>query len=58
MITFTDVISVLLVGLGVAMLVLAIANGGGPLATGVVFGLLFCLAGAGRLWAARKERRS
>ena len=47
------VLSILLVALGVAMLVRALVEGGGPLAAGVVFGLLFCAAGAARLYVER-----
>lgn len=36
--------------IGVAMVVSTIARGGGPLALGVVLGILFALAGAGRLY--------
>ena len=50
----TLVLSLLLVGLGLAMVVTAVARGGGPLATGVVLGLLFAGAGAARLWLARE----
>jgi hypothetical protein len=35
------------------MIVRAVAAGGGALAVGVVFGVLFVAAGAGRLWVAR-----
>ena len=49
----TRVLSALLVIIGVAMLVTTIARGGGPLANGVVLGLLFCGVGAGRLWLSR-----
>ena len=49
----TVVLSSLLVIIGVVMLVSTIARGGGPLATGVVLGILFCLLGAGRLYLAR-----
>ena len=45
--------SVLLVLIGVALLVSTIARGGGPLAIGVLLGLLFVAAGAGRLYLAR-----
>ena len=41
--------------LGLAMVVRTIARGGGPLAIGVVLGLLFVAAGAGRLWAERRR---
>jgi multisubunit Na+/H+ antiporter MnhG subunit len=45
--------------LGVAIVVVAIANGGGPLALGVVVGVLFALLGAGRFYlAGRSGRRS
>ena len=46
--------SVVIIGFGVAMLVLTLARGGGPLAVGVLFGLLFIALGAGRLYLARK----
>jgi hypothetical protein len=46
--------SVVIIGFGVAMLVLTLARGGGPLAVGVLFGLLFIGLGAGRLYLARK----
>ena len=49
----TRVLSAALVVLGVAMLVTTIARGGGPLASGVVLGLLFCALGVGRLLLAR-----
>jgi hypothetical protein len=35
----------------------ALAAGGGALAVGVVFGLLFIAAGAGRLWVTRQSVR-
>jgi len=44
-----------MVGLGVAMLVRTVTAGGGPLATGVLFGVLFCGAGAARLWLGRRR---
>ena len=53
----TAVLSVALVIIGVVMVVRTIAAGGGPLAAGVLLGVLFCLAGAGRLYAARGGRR-
>jgi hypothetical protein len=45
--------SVVIIGFGVAMLVLTLARGGGPLAVGVLFGLLFIALGAGRLYLSR-----
>lgn len=49
----TRVLSGLLLGLGLAMVVTALARGGGALALGVVMGALLALLGAGRLWLAR-----
>ena len=49
----TRVMSVLLMLVGIAMVVSALARGGGALALGVVLGTLLALLGAGRLWLAR-----
>lgn len=49
----TLVLSVLLVIIGAVMVVSTIARGGGPLAVGVLVGLLFAGAGAARLYLAR-----
>ena len=51
----TLLLSSLMVLLGVAMVVRAIAAGGGPLACGVLIGLLFVAAGAARLWTERRR---
>ena len=51
----TLVLSGLMVVLGVAMVVRTLAGGGGPLAVGIVLGLLFVAAGLGRLWAERRR---
>lgn len=48
----TRVLSALLLVIGVAMVVSALARGGGALALGVVLGTLLALLGAGRLWLA------
>jgi hypothetical protein len=45
----------ILVVLGVAILARTIAGGGGPLAVGVLLGLLFVAAGAGRIWLERRR---
>jgi len=50
----TRVLSSLLIVIGIALVVRALAAGGGPAAVGVLLGLLFVAAGAGRLWVARK----
>ena len=47
------VLSALLVVIGLAMVVSALARGGGALALGVVLGVLFAGAGAARLWLSR-----
>ena len=49
----TQVLSVAMLVLGVAMIVRAVTAGGGVLAVGVVLGVLFVAAGLGRLWVAR-----
>ena len=51
--TSTRILSTALLLLGLAMIVVTLAAGGGPLATGVLLGLLFAAAGAGRLWVAK-----
>jgi hypothetical protein len=52
--TSTRLLSTALLVVGVAMIVVTVANGGGPLATGVLLGLLLTAAGAGRLWVASR----
>ncbi len=41
--------------LGLTMIVLTLTRGGGPLATGLLFGVLFTAAGAGRLYVERRR---
>ena len=48
--------SVVMVLIGVVLLISTLAHGGGPLAIGVLLGLLFVAAGAGRLYLARGRR--
>jgi hypothetical protein len=48
--------SAVIVLIGIALLVSTLVRGGGPLAIGVLLGVLFVLAGAGRLYLAREER--
>jgi hypothetical protein len=55
MLLATRVLSGVMVAIGVLLLLQTLTRGGGPLATGVVFGVLFILAGAGRLWAERRR---
>ena len=50
----TRVLSALMVVIGVAIVVRTVAAGGGALALGLLLGLLFVAAGAGRLYAERR----
>jgi hypothetical protein len=51
----TRILSGLMVLVGLAMIVSAVARGGGPLAYGVILGILFIAVGAGRLWTERQR---
>ncbi len=42
--------SVLMIAIGIALLVRTVLAGGGPLATGILLGLMFVLAGVVRLY--------
>ncbi len=53
--TSTRAMSLVMVAIGIALLVRTIVAGGGPLATGVLLGILFIAAGAGRLYFQRKR---
>jgi len=58
MTALTRLLSGLMIFLGVAIVVRTIDAGGGPTAIGIVVGVLFVAAGAGRLYATRAlERR-
>jgi hypothetical protein len=48
------IFSVTIIGFGVAILVVTLVRGGGPLAVGVLFGLLFIALGCGRLYLSRR----
>jgi hypothetical protein len=50
----TQLLPVLMVLIGVALIVRTLVAGGGAAAIGVVLGILFVAAGAGRLWLGRK----
>ncbi len=45
--------SLVFIALGVGILIATLANGGGPLSTGVLLGVLFVAVGIGRLWISR-----
>ena len=54
--TITGVIlPAVMIVLGAAMIVRAAAGGGGPMAIGVLVGLLFIAAGAGRIYLGRRS---
>jgi len=46
----TLVLSIVMTLVGIALVVVTLTNGGGPLARGFIFGVLFALAGAGRTY--------
>ncbi len=50
----TPIFSAALIVIGIALLVRTLAAGGGALAIGVILGILFVAAGAGRLWVSRR----
>jgi hypothetical protein len=52
----TRALSAVILLLGLAMVVSALAHGGGPLALGVVLGTMLALLGVGRLWLARNKQ--
>ena len=51
----TFFMSALIALLGVVLVVTTLARGGGPLALGVIVGVLFALLGAGRMVLARSR---
>ncbi len=48
--TTTRILSLLIIGIGVALVAATLAKGGGPLAKGVLLGAVFVAGGAGRLY--------
>jgi hypothetical protein len=53
----TRLFAVVILGFGAAILVVTLANGGGPLSLGFLLGLLFVGLGAGRLYLATRANR-
>jgi hypothetical protein len=51
----TAFLSALMVIIGLAMIVRTLVAGGGALALGIILGLLFMAAGAGRIWTERRR---
>lgn len=52
----TRLMSTILVVLGAAIIVSTLVNGGGALSTGLLLGVLFIAAGAGRLYVLGRTR--
>ena len=50
----TKLFSLAFAAIGVLLLVVTLANDGGPLSIGFLMGILFVVVGIGRLWIARK----
>ncbi len=53
----TAILSGLMLVLGVAIIVRTVAAGGSPLSIGLLLGVLFVLAGGGRLYLATRSQR-
>jgi hypothetical protein len=51
----TRLFSVVIIAVGVAIVAITLARGGGPLATGLLLGLLFVALGVGRLYLATRR---
>jgi hypothetical protein len=49
--------SLVMLGLGAAIVVITLAGGGGPLSLGILLGIAFLAVGAGRLWLASRMKR-
>jgi len=49
--------SLVFIAVGLAVLVVTLANGGGPLSLGFLMGLAFVGVGVGRLWAGARMGR-
>ena len=54
--SYTRVMSILMIVIGIAILARTIAAGGGVAAAGVLLGILFVLAGAARLYLQYRRR--
>jgi hypothetical protein len=51
-------LSLLFLGLGLTIVAITLAHGGGPLSVGFLMGIVFLAVGAGRLWIASRMNRS
>jgi multisubunit Na+/H+ antiporter MnhB subunit len=52
----TRIFALIITGFGLAILIVTLANGGGPLSSGILLGVLFTLLGAGRLYLSLRTR--
>jgi len=52
----TRLLATLTIGLGLAMIVRTVVAGGGPLAVGLILGVLFVAVGVGRLYLLARPR--
>lgn len=53
----TRAFAVVIIGFGVAIVAVTLANGGGPTSFGLLIGVLFTALGAGRLYLALRRAR-
>jgi thiamine transporter ThiT len=49
-------LSIVMIVIGVILCIRTVAAGGGPLASGLILGVLFVVAGAGRIYVRRLTR--
>ena len=54
--TSTFALSILMIVIGVALCIRTLVAGGGALASGLILGVLFVVAGAGRIYIRRLTR--
>ena len=53
----TAALSATMVAIGIAIVIRTISAGGGATSVGILLGILFVAAGAGRLWVSSRGRR-
>jgi multisubunit Na+/H+ antiporter MnhB subunit len=51
----TRLFSVVITGFGLAIVIVTIANGGGPLSSGLLIGVIFTLLGLGRFYLSTRN---
>jgi multisubunit Na+/H+ antiporter MnhB subunit len=52
----TRLFALIILGFGLAIVVVTLVHGGGPLSAGVLLGVLFTLLGAGRLYISLRKQ--